>query len=233
LGRSTLPDQPGDALGRSEQALHGLGREHERLVRDLHDLGIIRLSWLGFELSSVSNLIQGAARERITRAIQDVDDLIRDLRQLAFVEPDRGTAHPGLEPTIRALVEAAGTRLGCVPQLSIRGDLGAIPPAVAHNLTAVLAEALRNAVAHSRASSLAVQVTVGTDQVEVSVADDGKGAPGGPVHGLGLGSMAARVRELQGTFLFSLGSGGGTVVTWRVPLPAAASATAVRSSHAT
>jgi signal transduction histidine kinase len=84
----------------------------------------------------------------------------------------------------------------------------------------VVAEAVHNVGTHSRGSCLEVVVAVRSDRLEATVVDDGIGPPGRPVHGLGLGSMAARARELRGTFEFGSGPSGGATVSWCVPVPA-------------
>lgn len=194
---------------------------HERLVIDLHDLIIPGLSGLGFELAAAGTMADGPARDRITAAIRHVDELIRDLRGLVLNRLDRSTGQVGLEATLRSLVGQAGAVMGSAPRLQVEGDLDLLPPRVAHHLRAVVAEASLNAVTHSRGTHLEVRVVVGSDEVEVEVADDGEGPPAGPVHGIGLGSMAARARELGGTFSFGPAPRAGAVVEWRVPLVAA------------
>jgi signal transduction histidine kinase len=192
--------------------------EHERLVIDLHDLIIPGLSRLGFELAAAGTTVDGIGRDRITAAIRHVDELIGDLRGLLLNRLDRSTGQVGLEATLRDLVGQAGAVMGCAPRLQVEGDLDRLSPRVAHHLRAVVAEASLNAVTHSRGTHLEVRVVVGTDEVGVEVADDGDGPPAGAVHGIGLGSMAARARELGGTFGFGPGPCTGALVEWRVPL---------------
>ncbi|WP_168207489.1 sensor histidine kinase [Microlunatus elymi] len=100
----------------------------------------------------------------------------------------------------------------------IRGDVGALPATVCRQLRAVITEAVDNVITHARATRLSVRVEVTDAQVEARVADDGIGPPDPPIYGLGLGSMAARARDLGGSFGFDAAAKGGTIVTWRVPL---------------
>jgi signal transduction histidine kinase len=203
----------------------GLRREQreqrELLARDLHDLTIKRLSWLSFELAAVATSLPSSQVPNLIQAITEVDVIIGDLRQFVLGSFERGPATDGLEPTLSYLTEYAEARTGSAPQVRVDGDDAGLPPAVTTHVRAVLAEAVHNAVEHGRATSLEVDVEVTTERVEVRVADDGVGPPPGQTHGLGLGSMATRARELHGTFGFRPRSPRGTLVEWCVPLPAA------------
>lgn len=191
----------------------------EELARDLHDLAINRLSQLTFELSAVSNLVKGDALERVTSVIGHLDDLADEVRWFVLEQRDRATSHDGRQSDVRELVEGAADRIGTV-SLDVRGDLSRLPAQTAHQVRAVVAEAVHNAVTHSGGACLAVTLAVGDGELEVSVVDDGVGPPPLPAQGLGLGSMAARARQLGGEFTFGPGGAGGTTLTWRVPLGA-------------
>jgi signal transduction histidine kinase len=190
------------------------------LARDLHDLVSSQLIKVSFDLCRIASLVRGPALEMVYVSIRDIDDLNGHLRQLVFnrMEPTRDAEELG--PAIRSLVEGAGRRLGATTQLNIEGDPADLPPVLQHNVTAVLSEAIQNVVLHSGASRLSVQLTITEDLAEVIVADDGTGLPDGPLLGIGLASMAARARELHGTFEITDGVPRGAVVVWRVPLAA-------------
>jgi signal transduction histidine kinase len=199
--------------------------ERERVARELHDVALGRLSRIGFELSMVTAINQPPVSsrsrdlvdERIQSVMEDVDALIGELRNMVFDLLGRRDSDLDIETVLRRLVEDAAAQMGIEVDLSIDGRVGAMPPSIAHHVPAVAREALRNAVLHSGASHVAAALIVGEDAVELSVTDDGVGPPAGPAHGLGLGSMTARARELHGTLTFGPGVGGGTVLRWRVP----------------
>jgi signal transduction histidine kinase len=74
-------------------------------------------------------------------------------------------------------------------------------------------------VKHAAARHAAVALRADTNQVELSVCDDGRGIHTGRDDGVGLGSMRERAEALGGTLDVTTGVDGGTVVTATVPLP--------------
>ncbi len=66
-------------------------------------------------------------------------------------------------------------------------------------LTRVLRELASNAIAHAEARRLRIQLSLATDTLELKVTDDGKGRnPAAWSHGLGLGGVRKRIRQLGG-----------------------------------
>jgi signal transduction histidine kinase len=57
------------------------------------------------------------------------------------------------------------------------------------------------------------------EAVHIEVVDDGSGLPEAYRAGVGLSSIRERAGELGGTATVSVGTGGGTVVRARLPLP--------------
>ena len=106
------------------------------------------------------------------------------------------------------------------------GTFGTLPAEIATPLAMVLNELLLNAVEHGFAAGLTGEVLVrahrGRRQLRVSVADTGRGLPGGPeaaVEGLGLQIVRTLATgELRGTISLRARDGGGTEAVLVVPL---------------
>ncbi len=190
----------------------------ESVVLDLHDLAINRLSQLAFELSAVSNLLDSDPLKRMIRVIDSVEDLVGEVRWFVLAGLDRSKGTGDLAPSIRQLADEGAERMGGTAEVRIDGDLPRLPSWVRHHLRAVVAEAVQNAAAHSSGSRLAVSLAVAPGEVVARVVDDGCGPPDPPRHGIGLGSMASRARQLGGDFTFREAAGGGAEIIWRVPL---------------
>lgn len=198
--------------------LLGILKDRERIGRDLHDRVIQRLYATGLSLQSAIQQPELAAmQERVSRAVDELDDTMTDIRSAIFELGD-ATADGGLRRALLLLAQELAPMLGVRPDVSFYGeDDGAVPTHVADHVMAVAREALTNAGRHASATSYRVELTVGDDLV-LEVLDDGTGIVlPTPTGGLGLANMRGRALALGGTFEICPDDGGGTRVRWRVP----------------
>ncbi len=86
------------------------------------------------------------------------------------------------------------------------------------NLFRIYKESLTNIIKHSRASSVSVRLYVTTNNLFLSVQDNGLGCATTPHPGRGLPNMEKRAGEIGGTLQVS-GSDEGTLVNLEIPLP--------------
>ena len=192
-------------------------QDRERIARELHDKVIQRLFAAGMTLQTTLPI---AARtdvaSRITQAVEEIDETIRDIRRTIFALEDR--TRRGVRVDIFARVDAARELLGFTPELRLEGPIdSAVPDTTADHLLATLHEALSNVAQHAGASKVDVAVEAGDDLL-LRVADDGAGFPDRIEPGQGLRNMERRALELGGNATVQPGEGAGTVVEWRVPL---------------
>jgi signal transduction histidine kinase len=192
-------------------------QDRERIARELHDKVIQRLFAAGMTLQTTLPI---AARtevaSRITQAVEEIDETIRDIRRTIFALETR--TRRGVRVDIFAHVDAAREVLGFTPELRLEGPIdSAVPETTADHLLATLFEALSNVAQHAGASKVDVAVEAG-EELRLEVADDGAGLPDRIEPGQGLRNMERRALELGGNATVRPGKGAGTVVEWRVPL---------------
>jgi signal transduction histidine kinase len=196
--------------------------DRDRIARDLHDLVIQRLYATGMSLEgTVPMTTRREVADRIRNAVDAMDDTIKDIRATIFALQSRSrAAEPRLRSDIVALVDELTEMLGFAPALRLGSGLDSKATAeLSEQLLAVLREALSNAARHSGATR--VDVTVDTDQagmLTVLVRDNGVGIPEGGRRS-GLANMADRAEKLGGSLRLSPADGGGTELTWQVPVP--------------
>ncbi|WP_242587824.1 GAF domain-containing protein [Streptomyces sp. MST-110588] len=217
-GQAAVAMEMADRQRDAEQ--FALLEDRDRIARDLHDLAIQRLFATGMTLQSAGRLIENeAAAERVARAVNDLDDTIKIIRSTIFGlrTPETG-AGQGLRARAVQAVGAATGPLGFAPSLRMEGLLDTqVPREVADQVVAVLGEALSNAARHAQASRVDVVLGATEDEVVVTVTDDGVGLPPDGRRS-GLRNLAERAERLGGSLHLAAPPGGGTALTWRVPL---------------
>jgi signal transduction histidine kinase len=195
--------------------------DRERIARDLHDRIIQRLFATGMALQAAGHLVtEPKASARLAETVDELDDIIREIRNLIF-----GLHRPsprGLRGELLAIADAARSHLGFEAHVHFDGPLDSVVPEhTADHLLATVQEALSNVARHAHASEVDVIVTVGAD-LSLRVVDDGVGFDPGADHGEGngLANMTERAMALGGKLTVSRRSAGGTALEWRVPLDA-------------
>lgn len=193
--------------------------DRERIGRDLHDRVVQRLFALGMGLQATKSLPDlDLVRDRVDRAIDDVDSTINEIRTTIFELGDSSIGG-GLHQGVVALANELTPSLGARSEVSFVGTVdNSVPQHVADHLLAVVRESLTNSAKHSRANRFVVTLSVG-DEAVLEVIDDGVGIDlSTQGKGLGLTNLRNRAEKLGGTFEVQSGAGGGTRVTWSVPL---------------
>jgi signal transduction histidine kinase len=221
----TFAAQAGIALElaehRSDAQRLALFEDRDRIARDLHDLVIQRLFATGMSLQAATALIgDPEVIDRVDKAVDALDETIRDIRAAIISLQSRGEAGPArLRTKILGVVEDMTDPLGFAPALRLAGPLDSVvPPGTADHLLAALREALANVAKHAQASRADVAVEAGHDLV-LTVRDNGVGH-GGATRRSGLADLTERAGESGGTMRVATATEGGTELEWRVPLPA-------------
>lgn len=206
--------------------------ERRRLRRDLHDGLGPQLSAVVMTLDTAGSALRRGDPDRVGTllgsASDQAGDAVRDVRRLVHGLRPPALDDLGLVGALRAGAATLTGPEGPAVEVHGHGDLTTLPAAAEVAVLRIAQEALHNAVRHSGARSVRidVRVTVPTDRpsdpdeghaVRVDVVDDGAGLPQEPVAGVGLASMRERAAELGGRL--SLDSdGSGTRVSAVLPL---------------
>ena len=200
------------------QALSLIG-DRERIARDLHDLVIQRLFATGMSLSSTlrSAELPDGVREKIARAVDELDGTVKQIRQTIFALQDAGE-HDGFRHRVMAEFEAIRTALPFTPSLTFEGPVDArIPERIAAHAVAVVRELLANVAKHARATEARVEVRVDGERLSITVTDNGVGI-GEPQHMRGLANVAERADRHTGIFTIGPAEPRGTQAHWQVLL---------------
>jgi signal transduction histidine kinase len=194
-------------------AVDAAAAELERIERDLHDGAQARLVALALDLGMAEERFErdpDGARELVEKARDEARLALSELRDLARGMRPALLAERGLSEAVRAL--AARTPL----PTAVTAEPGErIPPAVESAAYFMVAEALTNAVKHSAATRLTVDLTRDGGMLVVQVADDGVG--GADASGSGLTGLRKRVEALDGSLRVASPRGGPTLLHAELP----------------
>lgn len=196
-------------------------RERSRLAANLHDTLLQALAGAVFQLDLCRRSLLGArveeAGDQMDVAKRMVKHAAADLRNSVWAlrtAPLAGRSFPESMAAIVAHLGSDGTvRIG----LRFAGEPFPLPNFVAGNIMLVVQEAVRNAVAHGRPSSvdIIISYTAHDRRIGISVSDDGAGFEMGTQRGpdqghFGLQGMRERIEGLGGRFSIDTAPGRGT-----------------------
>jgi signal transduction histidine kinase len=207
------------ALQRSRMALVAAREEERRrLRRDLHDglgptLAGVTLGLHAAQVQLVTN--PEAARRLLADLESQVETAIADIRQLVYQLRPPALDEFGLVGAVAMQATHLEDRDFTV-QVRPEQPLGRLPAAVEVAAYRIATEAMTNVSRHAQARRCTVTLTL-NGQLNVEIADDGKGiAPNAPL-GVGLTAMRERTDELGGTLTITSGP-TGTVIMAQLPL---------------
>lgn len=186
--------------------------ERRRLARDLHDGAQQRLVSIGLALRHAQHELgtePESARRTLDGAVVEISAAIDELRSLAHgLRPTLLEA--GLGPALRDLASRSPVPVA----VNATGDR--YPTDVETAAYFVACEGLTNAVKHSRAASVRLDVARHDSTLIVRITDDGAG--GATINrGSGLAGLSDRVAALGGRLLIDSGPGDGTTISAELP----------------
>ncbi|HEU4459070.1 MAG TPA: ATP-binding protein [Methylibium sp.] len=186
-----LADRIVDQLKRAvvfDQAVErGRSEERSRIAQDLHDDIGARLLTLMYQARSPEQ------EDYIRHTLQDLKTLTRGLA----VHTHR-LSHAAAEwkTDLQQRLELANVALEWRCEFDQDVELSVVQWSA---LTRVLRELVSNVLAHAQARHVEVLLRLAADRLELVVADDGRGHnPQAWAHGLGLGGIRKRVKQLGG-----------------------------------
>ncbi|MFD5079323.1 sensor histidine kinase [Streptomyces sp. NPDC058371] len=188
--------------------------ELRRIERDLHDGAQARLVAMGMDLGTVEALIEkdpARARKLLAEARRSSAEALTELRDLVRGIHPPVLAERGLGDAVRALA----LRLPLESEVNVDLTGRAEAPVEAAAYFAV-SEVLTNAVKHSGADRLWVDLHHADGMLRISVTDNGKG--GARIGaGTGLTGVERRLGTFDGVLAVSSPAGGPTMVTLEIP----------------
>lgn len=195
--------------------------DRERIAKELHDGVIQALFAVGMGLEATSALSQDPElSRRIEAAVEDLDRVIRDLRNYIFGLRPGILADRQLDQALHALAEEFQERSGVLTVVDVDPEVAAELGSRASDVLQMAREALSNVGRHAEAATCRVSLHRRDGCAVLEIDDDGKGfdpAVGRP-GGQGLGNLRDRARSLGGEARIESAPGDGTTVRVTIPL---------------
>lgn len=205
-------------LATTQRRIHELDvvTDRDRIARDLHDHVIQRLFAVGLSLQgTIPRARSAAVQRRLNDAVDDLQEIIGEIRTTIFDLHGASSTVTRLRQRLdNAVAQFSGSGLHTTVQFV--GPLSVVEPALADHAEAVISEAVSNAVRHSGATALTVQIKV-EDDLAIEVTDNGRGMPEVTTRS-GLANLRQRAEQVGGAFSVQTAPGGGTVLRWSAPL---------------
>nr|AAB52543.1 receptor-like histidine kinase BpdS [Rhodococcus sp. M5] len=195
--------------------------ERGRIARDLHDefgpLFAAAMSGIGILQRSTDPV----ERETATEVREILRAGITVARSVAWSLRPSGLDDLGLACSIEHYVEDFQARFPIRVDLTIRGNIPALPPAVATAVFRIVQEALTNVARHSGAREGSVMLVGSADSLRVVVEDNGAGFDvelAGERKSLGLVGVQERARLIGARLFVESSPNQGTTIMVEVPI---------------
>jgi signal transduction histidine kinase len=217
--RAALAEQERDAAARVAVA-----EERARIARELHDIVAHAVSVMVLQVGAVRHGLP-ETRSADADALRGVEQAGRtaltEMRRLLGAMSAEGddlelTPQPGLD-SLDALLAQIG-RAGLPARLHIDGRPFPLTRALDLSAYRIVQEGLTNALKHAHASRVDVTLRYEPDELQIEVRDDGAALPSTNGQGHGLVGVRERVKIYGGEMIAGPASGGGFVLSTRLPL---------------
>ncbi len=215
-GQASLSMQLARARASEQRML--LLEDRGRIARDLHDHVIQQLFGTGLELQNIAGATESPAdRERILRAVANLDTAVTQIRTVIFALSARDDTRPSVRHRIIDLANDVSSGLQRSPTVAFSGPVDLVVTGdLAEDVVAVAREGLSNAARHAHAEQTGVTLDVAGGMVHLAIFDNGGGLTE-PSRRSGLANLEVRATARGGSFTIET-SIAGTRLDWTVPI---------------
>jgi signal transduction histidine kinase/ligand-binding sensor domain-containing protein len=200
--------------------------ERARLSREIHDTLLQSLVGVALQFDGIATTLDAssAALAQLVKIRRHVEAYIREARQSIWDLRSPVLEAHDLFAALREFGKDAAAPVNARFSATTVGTPRDCPPKVENQLLRIGQEALTNAVRHSGASRISLELRFDRDAVTLRVSDDGRGfeyrEDGHEIDDhYGLTSMRERAQELGGRLSVFTGAGKGTIIEAIVPDP--------------
>lgn len=195
-----------------------LEKERKRIVSDLHDeLGPL-LSVVKLQVASIETTVNEEI-ELIDKATGNVDKVLERIRGICNELMPQVLIRKGLIAAIDEFVTEVNAMSAVHITFTATGDV--FPPNAEIHIYRIIQELLNNALKHSYADKIDIDIARETEKMVIVIADNGIGFDANSItrdsKGLGLKNMLSRTEVLNGEVFIDAAPGKGSTFTIEIP----------------
>jgi signal transduction histidine kinase len=209
--------------GRAQRDLQRLVvmEDRERIAKELHDGVIQSLFAVGMGLQATGTISRDPdLQRRIESAVEEMDRVIRDLRNYIFGLRPGILADRQLDQALHGLAEDFQEKTGVVAVVEVDPGIAAELSSRAADIVQVVREALSNVGRHAQAATCRIALRRENGRAVMEIDDDGAGFDAERAGGMGqgLGNLSERAKTLGADLTVDSAIGRGTTVRLSIPL---------------
>lgn len=216
LNEAALRDLSGRLINAQEE-------ERRRVARELHDDLNQRMALLSMDLEQLGQIEESFDLHRQLKSLQiQAKEIAADIHRISYELHPSKLDHLGLGAAVSSLCQELSAKGRLKVELQQSGSPANLPGDVTLCVFRIAQEALRNCTRHSGAGTARVMLQTTSEEVRLSVSDDGHGFEmdsEAMKRGLGFISMRERVRIVGGEMQVHSQPMHGTVIELFIPLP--------------
>jgi signal transduction histidine kinase len=209
---------------REAAARIAVAEERARIARELHDIVAHAVSVMVLQVGAVRHRLPETLGED-AKALRDVEQAGRTAltemrRLLGAMRQDGQDVELAPQPALDgldALTEKV-RRAGLPVRLHVEGNAFPLPRGIDLSAYRIVQEGLTNALKHARAGHAEVTVRYRPEALQIDVRDNGVGTTTSDGLGHGLIGVRERVKIYGGTVTAGPASGGGFILSARLPV---------------
>jgi signal transduction histidine kinase len=191
--------------------------ERQRVSRELHDgLGQMLVA-MKIKFENSVNMDQPVRMETLLSLREDFTRIIEEVRKVSYDLSPAGFKEFGLDQAMKLLCSELSRHGGIEIEYAAFGKFEKVTLKQRNYLFRIAQEGLNNAIRHSNAGKIHVQLTETSGNLILMLEDNGSGFVPGTRPGNGLYNMKERARLLGGTFDLETTPGEGTTIRVKIP----------------
>ena len=200
-------------------------QERNRIAREIHDTLAQGFVGVSVQLEIVSRLLNSsveAAKEHLDQARAQVRQSLADARKSIWELRSQSPEYQDFASRLSNAAKQTAASSSAIVQLQVHGTYRPLATDIENELFRIAQEAVTNAVRHSGAKHINIDLAFDSKKLRVTVGDDGcgfeRGAdPSGPNGHFGLKGMRERAQQIQAELIVNSEIGKGTKVCIEVP----------------